>query len=617
MVARKNVDLEAIGKIAECQPDGSPIQLGTQGSYKGKAFEVVGRIQLTYGEGFWNEWFLRYSDGSEGWLGEALGQFFINKQKTGHPELDDLSLGSLVGFDGETWVVLDRKTVGVSSFEGELPYLVSHKETFLTVDLRNKDGEGLTVDCSDDKPTTYRGDWVPFDALSLTGLNRDENPMIAVPSSEVRPIKCTSCGAPHEITGPGRAEVFVCQYCDTALDVRNPELKTIDLAFRKVKQVAERATIPVGASAKFPKAEYKVIGMVENSTTVQGKTYRWNDFLLYNHLHGYLWVNENNGHYTLFEQLYTVPIKRYGMNPFKRVVGDPPNSFVIVDGDKYKHFSTANVRVTAVLGEFYWRVKYGEASRAQDYVNPPQMVSASTTSSDITWTKGRYLTQSELKEVFPDIDFPEPVGVGTAQPSPYKAARKAFFPIKAAGYILAFLMIVSGVFLPDGKVLAENINVNPESGSQTTFEVPGSGTRSVRVDLQGDLKDQWLDGNVVLTPSKRSYKRQRKFMLASLKGKGQDKVSVMVYSVPTNQPISISVTGKYGPPGPAPAIVSDDPAARSYSLPPLKATVTVMPGARNFSALFYMWLLLLLPNWILRRGQSSFETKRWYESDYG
>ncbi len=617
MVARKNVDLEAIGKIAECQPDGSPVQVGTQGSYKGKAFEVVGRIQLTYGEGFWNEWFLRYSDGSEGWLGEALGQFFINRQKTGHPDLTELSLGSLVDFDGDSWVVLDRKNVGVSSFEGELPYIVSTQGTFLTVDLRNKDGEGLTVDCSDDEPTTYRGDWVPFDALSLTGLNRDENPMIAVPSSEVRPIKCTNCGAPHEITGPGRAEMFVCQYCDTAMDVRNPELKVMQSAFRKVKLIAERASIPIGTTAKFPKAEYRVIGLLENSTTVQGKTYRWNDFLLYNHLHGYLWLNETNGHYTLFEQLYTVPVKRYGLNPFKRVVGDPPNSFVVVDGDKYKHFSTANVKVSAVLGEFYWRVKSGEASRAQDYVNPPQMVSASKTSSDITWTRGRYLTKSDLKEIFPTLAFPEPVGVGTAQPNPYKAARKAFFPIKAAGYILAFLMIVSGVFLPGGEVLAENVDVNPSSRPKTTFEVPGSGLRNVRVDLQGDLKEQWIDGNVILNPTSGRYKRQRKFTLASLKGKGQDKVSVMVYGVPTGQPIEISVTGKYGPAGTAPPIVSDNLADKTHQMPPLKATVAVAPGARNFSGLFYMWLLLLLPNWLLRRGQSRFETKRWYESDYG
>ena len=79
----------------------------------------------------------------------------------------------------------------------------------------------------------------------------------------------------------------------------------------------------------------------------------------------------------------------------------------------------------------------------------------------------------------------------------------------------------------------------------------------------------------------------------------------------------MSVTGKYGPAGTAPPIVTDNPAEKTHAMPPLKATVTVMPGARSFSGLFYMWLLLLLPNWILRRKQSSFETKRWYESDYG
>ena len=67
----------------------------------------------------------------------------------------------------------------------------------------------------------------------------------------------------------------------------------------------------------------------------------------------------------------------------------------------------------------------------------------------------------------------------------------------------------------------------------------------------------------------------------------------------------------------APAVSPEAQTATTESESPLKATVTVMPGARSFSGLFYMWLLLLLPNWILRRKQSSFETKRWYESDYG
>ena len=51
MVVRTASGVENLGKVAEIQQDGSPLQLGVQGEYGGKSFEIVGRIQLTYGDG--------------------------------------------------------------------------------------------------------------------------------------------------------------------------------------------------------------------------------------------------------------------------------------------------------------------------------------------------------------------------------------------------------------------------------------------------------------------------------------------------------------------------------------------------------------------------------------
>jgi hypothetical protein len=36
---------------------------------------VVGRIQLRYDAGFWNEWYILFDDGSAGWLSDASGQY--------------------------------------------------------------------------------------------------------------------------------------------------------------------------------------------------------------------------------------------------------------------------------------------------------------------------------------------------------------------------------------------------------------------------------------------------------------------------------------------------------------------------------------------------------------
>jgi hypothetical protein len=55
--------------------DYSPIQLGTSGICDGRAFTVIGRIQLRYADGNWNEWCLAFHDRGTGWLGDASGSY--------------------------------------------------------------------------------------------------------------------------------------------------------------------------------------------------------------------------------------------------------------------------------------------------------------------------------------------------------------------------------------------------------------------------------------------------------------------------------------------------------------------------------------------------------------
>lgn len=65
------------GKMAVVLEDYSPIRITTSGMYAGQAFGVVGRIQLRYEDGFWNEWYILFDDGSAGWLSDASGQYAV------------------------------------------------------------------------------------------------------------------------------------------------------------------------------------------------------------------------------------------------------------------------------------------------------------------------------------------------------------------------------------------------------------------------------------------------------------------------------------------------------------------------------------------------------------
>src|SRR5580658_3570104 len=78
ILVRNDLVLENVGKVADLPPDPSPIQLLTEGAYKGKKFEVIGRIIYEYEQGGWNEWHIVFSDGTSGWLADAQLQYEIS-----------------------------------------------------------------------------------------------------------------------------------------------------------------------------------------------------------------------------------------------------------------------------------------------------------------------------------------------------------------------------------------------------------------------------------------------------------------------------------------------------------------------------------------------------------
>src|SRR5215470_2643947 len=96
---RHDINVEDIGKMAALQVDGSPLQLGVRGEYKGVSFSVIGRIQLRYDRGIWNEWHLMFNDGRSGWLGEAQGIYavsFLTKITGDVPTFESLRPGRKV-----------------------------------------------------------------------------------------------------------------------------------------------------------------------------------------------------------------------------------------------------------------------------------------------------------------------------------------------------------------------------------------------------------------------------------------------------------------------------------------------------------------------------------------
>jgi hypothetical protein len=160
-IARTGADVELVGKVSALVDTGSPILLGSRGTWGTLPFEVVGRLQVTYARGTWNEWALEFSDGTEGWLSDAQGAYAVMRANasasTGAPRLPpfDLELGDRpYELGGRRLVAVDRRVASYRGAEGALPFDARPGLCFHAVDLRGFDGEFCTLDYGTDPRST-------------------------------------------------------------------------------------------------------------------------------------------------------------------------------------------------------------------------------------------------------------------------------------------------------------------------------------------------------------------------------------------------------------------------------------------------------------------------------
>ncbi|MCX4243577.1 DUF4178 domain-containing protein [Paraliomyxa miuraensis] len=183
-IVRTGIDVRLIGKVSALIDNGSPIILGSRGRHRGTPFEVAGRLQVSYGRGTWNEWFVDFADGTTGWLTDAQGQYAIVRPKDPSivagrvPAFNEIQVNMILNVDGIEAVVVDRRGASYKGAEGILPFEAQPGMTFYGVDLRGHDGEFLSLDYGNApghaQPTPYLGEAIELAAVGLHPLRQFE-----------------------------------------------------------------------------------------------------------------------------------------------------------------------------------------------------------------------------------------------------------------------------------------------------------------------------------------------------------------------------------------------------------------------------------------------------------
>jgi hypothetical protein len=495
-VGRADGKLEDFGKVADLTQTDSPLQIGLTGKVKGTPFEITGRVQLQHSAGgIWDEWYCAFRGGAKwGWLAEAQGKYYLTLPKKlpdGHsiPPVHELQIEDQLVIPGAgNMKVVETGEATAISAEGEIPYPFRPGETTVYADLEGAAGRFATLDASDDQPVLYLGVQASLEQLGISAAaeSREEEERQVASAA----VACPQCGGSLDLKAPDETQRVACPYCDSLLAVDEGNLRFL----QALSQVKVKPVIPLGAEGTLRGRKYTVIGFMQRKVNYQGQDYPWYEYLLYTPRQPFHWLVHSNDHWTL-----GVPVSAGSVQASYRTARH--------EGKTFRVFERSMAMVSAVYGEFYWKVEIGEMVGVADFIHPPYVLSREETASlqeanqkqgkgkrvksgrEVSYTLGEYVPVEEIEDGFSVKNLKRPTSVAPNQPYPYKH----IYPI--AVLLLAGALLAGGlVALTVGRkqVYSQIFALRP--GSSVFFSEPFDieARRNIRITCTTPERDSWV-----------------------------------------------------------------------------------------------------------------------------
>ncbi|MDQ1834214.1 DUF4178 domain-containing protein [Massilia scottii] len=378
-----------LGTMSSVLEDYSPIQIGTCGMLGGRNFTVVGRIQLRYAQGMWNEWYVLYGDGGNGWLGDSSGQFTMTgerKVQEALPAFETLRIAQPVRINGENFLPAEIRTAECIAGQGELPFRVGEGWRIRVADLRN-DEAFVTLDYTDGEvPLVYSGVAVTLNEMRCQLLRDDDQVKAGAGRfrGKVDALDCPSCGSAIKYL-PGITATLICPSCKAQLDASGPQASVLAAG---TKMAAMHTTIELGATANIRGSQHTVIGAMVRTTSGAGAS-KWTEYLLFSARRGFFWLVETNAGWFQAQVMHRWPV----WNP---AAGDVARADNLDYGKSDSYLAT----VVAAAGAFNWRVSVGDQVFVTEYENTSGTLAAETTREEMTWSRSTRLASDQIKTWF-------------------------------------------------------------------------------------------------------------------------------------------------------------------------------------------------------------------------
>jgi hypothetical protein len=393
-VGRKSVDL----------PPSTRFRVGGTGKLKGRSFRVLGRLSYAHEKGTWDEWFI-VQDEKILWLTEDEGELFLEEPlelTVPVPGYSELTPGMQIKLNDKIGVVEELGQARCLGGEGEIPFQVEIGETYHYADGSLSDAKssfGLEYDAGTGNVRAFIGRILE---IKDSRIRPEEHAAPLERTAEA--IRCPSCGKPYEGPRLESTKTVVCAACGSAMALDEAEMRVLG------KNVGKEPgfTLKIGMPLTFEGTRYEVMGRlsyVEKEGKVQ---YVSLEYVLYNPDAGYLWLSEEDGHFTLSRVAHVrVAIPAKPVAKMKVNVGP----------DTFRVYETGMVTLQWVDGAIPWTAAAGETTRYTHLVKPPECLDREITGSEVEIFRGRYVTHEELQEAAgKTLNLPRAKGVYSCQP---------------------------------------------------------------------------------------------------------------------------------------------------------------------------------------------------------
>ena len=619
VVARTDRALEDLGKIAEIIQTQSPLKIGLKGKYLNHGFELTGRAQLKHeAGGVWDEWYATFANGWVGWLAEAQGRFYMTFYQplpggARVPDYSNLIVGQPLPaqIGSEVFVVSEKGAATAIAAEGEIPYQLTPNETGYYADLSGANRVFGTIDYSMNPPWVFVGKEVTLEELGLSGARPAER---AAPTVSAAGLNCPNCGGPIELRAPDASERVTCPNCDSLLDIQQGNLKYL----KTLQSQAQNYILPIGAIGNFSdvlpqvKEPMQIIGAMTRSVTVEGIQYFWHEYLLYNPKIGFRWLVHSDNHWSFVEPVAAGDVSDGSISTIGKGSTVSYHGEGAAKNKTFKIFQHATAKVEHIRGEFYWRVRVGEAVTAIDFVNAPFMLSKETSvdGKEINWSLGTYLPREKVEKAFNVQDLPAPFNVAPNQPFKHKDLLSYAAALLGLYFIVGVLMLlVSGT---ERTVGTYNFTLPPMANPQAAsiaFSEPFDlqGNRNVEIKASAPVNNSWMSIDVDLVNEQNSEVESVPLDVEFYSGTDSD--GAWTEGSQSNSATLSSVSaGKY--------TLRVEGSWQNHTQPQPVTVVVTQNVTRGVNCCCGWILLSIVPIFVLIWNMT-FESRRWSESMFG